>query len=176
MGSQLPLESNPLLVRERREHTWGNMHRQLSFVMFMVSATNASVLIVCCRKHCRFAAVCVSTLTVMGRLRWKACSKVWYKSGRIIVPGREPFSTNKQEDHLHTYRVPNTQQTLLVMVINSSIVCWVAWRPLSSFIFRLIATVSLLLRYCSRRVGQYLLSCQLVIDLPQLTGTVTGGQ
>lgn len=108
MGPQRPLEPNPWLIRERREHTGGNMHRQLSFVMCMVSAANASVLIVCCRKHCESAAVCVNTLTEMGRMRWKACSKVRYKSGRIIVPGGEPFSTNKQGDRSHTCRITNT--------------------------------------------------------------------
>lgn len=172
MVLKLPLESNPMLVRERREHTWGNMHRQLSFVMRVVSAANASVLVVCRRKPCGSPSVCVNAWTAMGRLRWKACSKVRSKSGRIIVPGGEPFSSNQRENCSHACRIANTP----VMVINSSIVCWVAWRPLSSFISGPVATVSLLLRYCSWRLGQYLLSCQLVIDLPQLTGTVTGGQ
>lgn len=40
------------------------MHRQLSSVMCMASTTNASVLIVCCRRHCESLAARMHTLTV----------------------------------------------------------------------------------------------------------------
>lgn len=157
MGPQPQLESNPVVVRERRERTWENMQRQLSFVMCTSSAANASELVACCRKHRRSAAE-------VGR-RWKSRLTLL-----ALAERRSP-----QEERWHASRITNARCPRVRMVI-INIVCWVAWRPLSSFIFRLMATVSLLLHHCSWRVSQYLLSCQLVIDLPQLTGTVTGGQ
>lgn len=76
---------------------------------------------------------------------------------------------------MHVQKHTHLASQFVLLLI--SIVCCLASKALGFFfIFQLIATVSLLPRYCSWRVSQYLLSCQLVIDLPQLTGTVTGGQ
>lgn len=186
MVLQLALESNPLVVRESREHTWGNMHRQLSFVTGMAPTTKASVLIVCCRTHNESVAAYTHTLTVMQRLHYRGVRSIYMSM--ILV--RSHYCSqhcsflDKQTEGMvaHLYRNTHTPgiyqcstaANWLTIVIISSIVCWVACKALS--FFWVIATVFLLLCNCSWRVLQYLLSCQLVIDLTQLTGTVTGGQ
>lgn len=50
------------------------MHRQLSSVMCMVPATNASVLIVCCRKHCSCVHEYINCDVAANRAEGEKCA------------------------------------------------------------------------------------------------------